>query len=66
MILFIFDGILHKKAVFCSLYSDCVALNIPIGQWHSVEALESGMVILETKDGQYEPLGPEDILSVNN
>ena len=26
--------------------SDCVALCIPIGQWHSVEVLESGTVIL--------------------
>lgn len=46
--------------------SDCVAVNIPIGQWHSVEVLESGTVILECKDGPYEPLGSEDILSVNN
>ena len=27
--------------------SDCVALNIPIGQWHTVRSLESGTVILE-------------------
>ena len=39
----------------------CVALNIPIGQWHTVRVLESGTVILECKDGKYEPLGPEDI-----
>ena len=39
-----------------------VALNIPIGQWHTVRALESGTVILECKDGPYEPLGEEDIL----
>lgn len=43
--------------------SDCVALNIPIGQWHTVEVLESGTVILECKDGPYEPLGEGDILS---
>ena len=42
--------------------SDCVALNIPIGQWHTVEVLESGTVIMEVKDGAYEPTGPEDIL----
>lgn len=42
--------------------SDCVALNIPAGQWHTVKALESGTVILEMKDGAYEPTGPEDIL----
>ena len=39
-----------------------VALNIPIGQWHTVRSLESGTVILECKDGAYEPLGPEDIM----
>ena len=30
--------------------SNCVALNIPIGQWHTVEVLESGTVIMEVKD----------------
>ena len=39
-----------------------VALNIPAGQWHTVRALESGTVILECKDGKYEPLEDEDIL----
>ena len=39
-----------------------VALNIPIAQWHTVRALESGTVIMEVKDGQYEPTGEEDIL----
>lgn len=44
--------------------SNCVALNIPIGQWHTVEVLESGTVIMEVKDGSYEPTGPEDILAL--
>ncbi len=44
--------------------SECVALNIPIGQWHTVEVLESGTVIMEVKDGAYEPLGEEDVLTV--
>ncbi len=39
-----------------------VALNVPIGQWHTVKSLESGSVILEVKDGAYEPTKPEDIL----
>ena len=39
-----------------------VALNIPAGQWHTVQLLESGTVILEMKDGPYEPIGPEDVL----
>ena len=39
-----------------------VALNIPAGQWHTVRALESGSVILEMKEGAYEPLGEDDVL----
>lgn len=39
-----------------------VALNVPIGQWHTVKALESGSVIMEVKDGKYEPQRPEDVL----
>ena len=41
-----------------------VALNIPIGQWHTLRALESGTGIMEVKDGPYEPTGPEDILEL--
>ena len=44
--------------------SGCVALNIPIGQWHTVEVLESGTVIMECKDGAYEPLGSTDVLGL--
>ena len=42
----------------------CSLVNVPAGQWHTVRALESGSVLLEMKDGKYEPLGPEDILSL--
>ncbi len=41
-----------------------VALNIPAGQWHTVKALESGSVILEMKEGAYEPLCDEDVLAL--
>lgn len=41
-----------------------VALNVPAGQWHTVKALESGSVILECKEGAYEPQREEDILSL--
>lgn len=52
------------EVIELALGSDCVALNIPIGQWHTVEVLESGTVILECKDGAYEPLGEGDILQL--
>lgn len=41
-----------------------VALNVPAGQWHTVKALESGSVILECKEGAYEPIGDEDVLEL--
>ena len=41
-----------------------VALNIPAGQWHTVKALESGSVILEMKDGKYEPIQDCDVLKM--
>ena len=44
--------------------SDCVVLNIPIGQWHTVEVLESGTVILEMKDGAYAPLQEDEIMEI--
>ena len=49
-----------------SVVLDCskgnFGVNIPLGQWHSLEVLESGSVIFEAKDGPYAPLTEEDIL----
>ena len=39
------------------------AMNVEKGQWHRIESFESGTVILEMKDGAYEPIGPEDIMN---
>lgn len=38
-------------------------INIPAGQWHSLKSLESGTVLLECKDGPWEPLEDKDILN---
>ena len=43
--------------------SDLIGLSVPMGQWHSLECLETGTVIFESKDGPYEPTRPEDVLS---
>lgn len=37
-------------------------MHIPVGQWHTLEVMESGTVIFEVKDGPYTPLDKEDIL----
>lgn len=39
-----------------------VAINIPLGQWHSLQSLETGTVLFESKDGPWKPLGEEDVL----
>ena len=39
-------------------------VQIETGQWHSLEVLSSGTVIFEAKDGAYEPLSSEDIMTL--
>lgn len=39
---------------------DLRGLSVPKGQWHNAESLESGTVILECKDGKYDPKGTEE------
>lgn len=41
-----------------------VAVDVPAGQWHRVYAKESGTVLMESKNGKWEPLGEEDIMSL--
>ena len=39
-----------------------VILRTKAVQWHTLRALESGTVILEMKDGAYEPIGAGDLM----
>lgn len=50
------------EAIELSPNSQTVALNVPAGQWHTIRSLESGSVIMEVKDGKFEPLTDVDIL----
>ena len=52
------------EAIELSPNGQVVALNIPAGQWHTVRAIEAGTVIMEMKNGAYEPLQDCDVLSV--
>jgi cupin fold WbuC family metalloprotein len=38
------------------------AMQVEKGQWHRLESLEHGTVIVEFKNGIYEPIGLDDIL----
>ena len=48
--------------VLMEVGGNCPVLQVPTGQWHSIEVLDSGTVILEAKDGPYTPLAAEDVL----
>ena len=52
------------EAIELSPNGPVVALNIPAGQWHTVKVLESGTVIMEMKNGAYEPISDADILQI--
>lgn len=42
---------------------DVRCINVDMGQWHSLECLQSGTVLLEAKNGKYQPLGEDDIMN---
>jgi len=46
------------------MVSGGVVLNIEAGQWHSLKCLESGTVLLEAKDGPYEPLAEDEVMDI--
>ena len=44
--------------------SDTFGITSPKGQWHSLDCLESGTVIMEMKDGAWAPLREDEIMIV--
>ena len=50
-------------ASLLGLPADAVpGMQVEKGQWHRLESLESGTVIVEFKDGAYVPIGEVDVL----
>lgn len=37
-------------------------LNVEKDRWHSLERMQSGTVLLECKDGKYQPLGEDEVM----
>lgn len=52
----------ETERVILDANRDLRCLNVEKGRWHSLECLESGSVLLECKDGAYEPLGENDVM----
>ena len=58
------DGALREsERILLSFEGPVQGLNIPLGRWHSINVLEP-TVILECKDGKYEPLSQDDMISM--
>ena len=53
----------ESSRVLLEAGGDVQGLCIPVGQWHTVNVLEP-TVIIECKDGKYEPLSQEDMISL--
>lgn len=56
------NGLNTKRFTLCHATGN-VALQIPLGIWHTVDVKES-CVILETKDGAFTPLCKDDLLEI--
>lgn len=50
------------EEILMEVGGECSVLQIPAGQWHDIDVLESGTVIFEAKDGAYAPLEEEDLM----
>ena len=55
------DGNVTEE-VLMEVDGECPMVQIPAGMWHTIEALESGTVIFEAKDGAFAPLSEKDIM----
>lgn len=62
---FEFDNLGNEtKSVVLDGDGELRCLNVEKGRWHSLECMALGSVLLESKNGKYEPLGPEDIMEL--
>lgn len=52
----------ETESVVLDANGDIRCINVEKARWHSLECLESGSVLLESKDGKYEPLKEEELL----
>ena len=54
----------ETESIVLDANGDVRCINVEKARWHSLECLESGSVLLESKDGRYEGLKEEEILEI--
>lgn len=52
------------EEVMLDANGDLRCINVEKGRWHSLECLESGSVLLESKNGAYAPLTEDEIMEL--
>lgn len=52
------------ESVVLDANGDVRCINVEKARWHSLECLESGSVLLESKDGKYEPLREYEVMAL--
>ena len=51
------------ESVVLDANGDVRCINVEKARWHSLECLAKGSVLLESKDGRYEPLREDELLN---
>lgn len=54
----------ETESIVLDANGDVHCINVEKARWHSLECLESGSVLLESKDGRYEPMREEELLKI--
>ena len=54
----------ETESVVLDANGDVRCINVEKARWHSLECLESGSVLFESKDGKYEPMKEEDMMNL--
>ena len=61
------DGsLIETERIALCAGSPLAVAQIPIGVWHTVDNIKEGTIIVESKDGAYEPMAAEDVISDSN
>lgn len=59
-----YDDAGHEtESIVLDANGDIRCINVEKARWHSLDCLESGTVLLECKDGRYEGMKEEDVLT---
>ena len=54
----------ETESVVLDANGDVRCINVEKARWHSLECLAEGSVLMESKDGRYEPLREDELLKV--